>query len=166
MDFNKQLDELEPQVEQLKASVAAAAEENQEQLQQRIDKAQADTDRALAEARQQVSAAADKAQSSWEQTRSEAKARLDELKAKAAAPRGPGRRRLGRSGRRVGRSGRLRRDRQRRLGARERPGGDPRTPSTPASPPTKRPLRWSSVEQTAGLGNIPEPGRFAVRVCQ
>ena len=83
MDFNKQLDDLEGRVEQLKASVAAAAKENHEQLTQRIDRAHADTDRALAQAKQQTSAAADKAQSSWEQTRSDAQARLAELKAKA-----------------------------------------------------------------------------------
>ena len=83
MDFNKQLDDLEDRVEQLKASVAAAAKENHEQLTQRIDRAHADTDRALVEAKQQTSAAADKAQSSWEQTRSDAQARLAELKAKA-----------------------------------------------------------------------------------
>jgi hypothetical protein len=83
MDFNKQLDDLEHRVEQLKASVAAAGEENHEQLKQRIDQAQADTDRALAEAKQETSAAADKARTSWEQTRSGAKVRLDEFKAKA-----------------------------------------------------------------------------------
>jgi hypothetical protein len=83
MDVNKQVDDLQGRVEQLRASVAAAAQENHEQLTQRIDQAQADTDRALAEARQQASTAADKAKSSWEQTRSDAKARLEEFKAKA-----------------------------------------------------------------------------------
>jgi hypothetical protein len=82
MDFNKQLDDLENRVEQLKTSVAAAAKENHDQLKQRVGQAQADTDRALAQAKQQTSAAADKAHSSWEQTRSDAKARLDALKAK------------------------------------------------------------------------------------
>ena len=83
MDFNKQLDDLENRVEQLKASVAAAAKENHEQVKQRLDQAQADTDRALAEAKQHASAAGDKAQSSWEHTRSDAKAHLDAFKAKA-----------------------------------------------------------------------------------
>jgi chromosome segregation ATPase len=87
MNVNKQLDDLEHRVEQLKASVAAAAEETHEQLKQRIDQAQADTERALvvatAVANQQANAAATEAQSSWEQTRSDAKARLDEFKAKA-----------------------------------------------------------------------------------
>ena len=83
MDFNKQVDDLQARVEQLRASVAAAAQENHEQLKQRIGQAQADTDRALAGAKQEASAAADKAQSSWEQTRSDAKAHLDEFKAKA-----------------------------------------------------------------------------------
>ena len=83
MDFNKQLNDLEVRVEQLKASVAAAAHENHEQLKQRIGLAQDDADRALAGARQQASAAADKAQSSWEQTRSDARTRLNALKAKA-----------------------------------------------------------------------------------
>jgi hypothetical protein len=83
MDFNKQLDDLENRVGQLKSSVAAAAKENHAQLKQRIDQAQADTDRTLAEAQQQATAAAGRAQSSWEQTRSDAKARLDQFKAKA-----------------------------------------------------------------------------------
>ena len=62
MDFNKQLDDLEDRVEELKASVAAAARENHEQLKKRIDQtdaqmnkeaiaAQADVDRASARAR-------------------------------------------------------------------------------------------------------------------
>ena len=83
MDFNKQLDELEARVEQLKTSVAAAAKENHEQVKQRLDQAQADTDKALAEAKQHASAAADNAQASWEQTRSDAQARLAAIKVKA-----------------------------------------------------------------------------------
>ena len=83
MDFNKQVNDLENRVDQLKVSVAAAAKENHEQLKQRIATAQADTDRALNEAKQEATADADKAQSSWEQTRSDAKARLEALKAKA-----------------------------------------------------------------------------------
>jgi chromosome segregation ATPase len=83
MDFNKQLDDLENRVEELKASVTAAAHENHEQLKKRVDEAHAETDQALNNAKQQANAAADKAESSWEQTRLGAKARLDELKAKA-----------------------------------------------------------------------------------
>jgi hypothetical protein len=83
MDFNKQVDQLQDHVEELRTSVAAAAKENHEQLKKRIDQAQADTDRTLAEANQQANAAAEKVQSSWEQSRSEAQARLDAFKAKA-----------------------------------------------------------------------------------
>jgi ElaB/YqjD/DUF883 family membrane-anchored ribosome-binding protein len=83
MDFNKQVDDLKDRLEQLKGSVAAAAEGNHEQLNQRIDQVRADTDRVLTDAKQEASAAASKAQSSWEQTRSDAKARLDEFKANA-----------------------------------------------------------------------------------
>ena len=151
MDFNKQLDDLENHVEQLKASVAAAAEENHEQLKQRIDQAQADTDRALAEAKQEASAAADKAQSSWEQTRSDAKARLDEFKAKAqhradqvdadfAASDAdwPKRTPTPRSTTPTGPS--------------RTPGWRSSTRSTPASMPTRRRQRSSSGEREPGPG--------------
>ena len=58
MDFNKQVDQLQDHVEELRTSVAAAAKENHEQLTKRIDQARAETDRALVEANQQANAAA------------------------------------------------------------------------------------------------------------
>jgi hypothetical protein len=54
MDFNKQVDDLQARVEQLRTTVRAAADDNHEQLTQRIDKAQADTTRALTEAKQNM----------------------------------------------------------------------------------------------------------------
>ena len=81
MDFNKQIDDLQGRVEQLRSTVSAAADENHEQLTQRIDAAQAETTQALSEAKQDVSAAADEAQDKWEQMLADAQARVAELKA-------------------------------------------------------------------------------------
>ena len=85
MNFNTQVNDLENRVDQLKASVAAAAQETHEQLKRPESvAAQAWTDRALAEAKQEASTTAETRRSHRGSKRdSDAKARLDELKAKA-----------------------------------------------------------------------------------
>jgi hypothetical protein len=83
MDFNKQVDDLQDRVEQLRTTVRAAADENHEQLTQRIDAAQAATTLALSEAKQDLSAAGDKTKSQWEKARADAQSRVAALKARA-----------------------------------------------------------------------------------
>jgi hypothetical protein len=52
MDFNRRVDDLKDRLEQLKGSVAEAAEGSHEQLNQRIDQLRTDTDRVLTDAKQ------------------------------------------------------------------------------------------------------------------
>jgi len=87
MDFQKQLDELEERVSNVKSSVTAAAAESNEQLQAHIAKVQEDAEHELDEAKQHAGAAADRTKTGWGQMRVDAKTRSAELKAEARARR-------------------------------------------------------------------------------
>ena len=83
MDFDQKLDELKHHVDEVQASVQAAATENRASVKQRIDRAQRDIDEATNQARQDVMKASDASQSKWAQMKADASAKLASTKAKA-----------------------------------------------------------------------------------
>lgn len=80
MDFNKQLDDLEDRVEELKASVAAAARENHEQLKQRIDQTNAQMNKEAIAAQADVDQASARAKSQWVQVKADAASKVAKAK--------------------------------------------------------------------------------------
>ena len=83
MDFDEKLDELKHHVDEVQASVQAAATENRASVKQRIDRAQRDIDEASNQARQDVMKASDATQAKWAQFKADASAKLASTKAKA-----------------------------------------------------------------------------------
>jgi hypothetical protein len=126
MDFNARIDDLEERVAGVKASVNAAANETHEQLSKRIDKAHTDAGNALNQAKQDASAASDKAKDSWDKAHADAQARVADLKAKAQRRRSEADAKMADTDADWAEVRRVRRDRLRGLGGRERPIGDPR----------------------------------------
>jgi hypothetical protein len=85
MDFSAKLENLQAKVDNVVASVRAAAAEDRDQLKQRVDQAQDDANKAVADAKQRTDEAADRAQSKWAQMKADAAARREDIKAKSTS---------------------------------------------------------------------------------
>jgi hypothetical protein len=85
MDYEAQLETLKKRVDDTLATVKAAAGESRDKLEARIDKAQVDINLAIKDADQRAAQAKGTAQSKWTKARADAAAKMDDLKAKAAA---------------------------------------------------------------------------------
>ena len=162
MDFNTQVDDLENRVDQLKASVAAAARRTTSSSSSASPgpgrhrpgarRGQAGGQRGCRQGAVVVGADA---------FRREGPPRR--AQGQGAAPRRPGRCGLRRVRRGLGRSGRLRRDRLRRLGRRERPGGDPRRDRRPHLCGREGGSARLAASVRPGLGHRPGPASCLIR---